>query len=89
MTNPYPPCVPLEDYPPEIVKALRDVEQALLVAGDKLDYLIRKLNPEEDLIASVFRAQHLNIKAMGVVAHHSADTLEENFEARREEVGKK
>lgn len=85
MQTPYPPCVPLEDYPGEIVKALRDVEESMKVAEDKLEYLIRKLPEGHALIASVFQRQLLNIGAMGNVAHHCADTLEENFEAMREE----
>lgn len=86
MNTPYPPCVPLEDYPREIVEALRGVEQALKVAEDKLDYLIRKLPEDHGLLTNVFQKQLLNIGAMGHVAHHCADTLEENFEAIREEA---
>lgn len=85
MNTPYPPCVPLEDYPQEIVEALRGVEKALKESEDKLEYLIRKLEVEYALIAGVFQRQLLNIGAMGHVAHNCADTLEENFTAIREE----
>lgn len=85
MQTPYPPCVPLEDYPKEIVAALREVEQSLKVAEDKLEYLIRKLMAEHDLVTGIFQKQLLTLGCMGTVAHHMADTLEENFEAIREE----
>lgn len=85
MNTPYPPCVPLEDYPPGIVEAMRNVEKSLKDAEDMLDYLIRKLPEEDALIVGVFRKQLLNIQAMGSVAHHTADVLEENFLAQKEE----
>jgi hypothetical protein len=85
MQTPYPPCVPPEDYPLGIVEALRGVEKALKESEDMLDYLIRKLPEEDALIVGVFRRQLLNIQAMGSVAHNSADILEENFIAQREE----
>lgn len=86
MNTPYPPCVPMEDYPPGIIEALRGVEKSLKEAEDMLDYLIRKLPKEETIVAGVFNRQLLNIKAMGSVAHHTADVLEENFLARKEKV---
>jgi hypothetical protein len=85
VNTPYPPCVPAEDYPGEIVEALREVEKVLLVADDKLDYLIRLLQKGNQEVAKVFFAQHTNIKAMGVVAHHTADALEDTFQAIKEE----
>jgi adenine C2-methylase RlmN of 23S rRNA A2503 and tRNA A37 len=75
----------MEDYPAGIVEALRGVEKSLKEAEDMLDYLLRKLSEEEALIRGVFQRQLFNIQAMGNVAHHTADTLEENFEAQRME----
>jgi hypothetical protein len=75
----------MEDYPGEIVEALREVEKVLLVADDKLDYLIRLLQKDNQDVAKTFFAHHTSIKAMGVVAHHTADALEDTFQAMKEE----
>jgi len=78
--------VPEEDYPEGIVECLRSVETALQEAENMLEYLLRRIPDAEGPIKAVFARQLGSMQAMGRVAHHMSDVLEENFEARRKEA---